>query len=85
MELYHHKKAKGSQWLPRRELTSEMDERDDQIYVPAAVNLKGENPVSKGFRDDVATAEKCQIPHLRRPGNPVNSYTNKRSDNASVK
>jgi len=39
----------------------------DQIYVPAALTLKRENPVSRGSRVDVAIAEKGQIPHLRRP------------------
>jgi hypothetical protein len=39
----------------------------DQIYVPTALTLKRENLVNKGSSVDVATAEKGQIPHLRRP------------------
>jgi len=39
----------------------------DQIYVPTALTLKRENPVSKGSRVEVTTEGKGQIPHLRRP------------------
>jgi hypothetical protein len=39
----------------------------DQIYVPNALTLKRENPLSEGSRVDVVTAEKGENPHLRRP------------------
>jgi len=39
----------------------------DQIYVPTALTLKRENPLNEGSTVEVATAEKGQNPHLRRP------------------
>ena len=55
----------------------------DQIYVPTALTLKRKNPVSKGSRVDVATAEIRQIPHLRRPETRL-THTSNCSDNASI-